>query len=155
MSVDNGLYLVVHEDVHDVLVHLASDAVLGPPGEDDELNSKQRHQDEGGSHRLHVHVGFGTVCVPQLGHQHPDDVQEEEEVHLQPEIKSRAKNERSCRSCRSSRSGVWRIFGIFSSTHKKSRHDGAVHGVEEMCFHAHPAATEGGGSDISERHRPS
>lgn len=64
----------MHEDVHDVLVHLAGDAVLRPPGEDDKLYSKQGHQDEGGSHRLHVHVGFCTVRVPQLGHQHLDDI---------------------------------------------------------------------------------
>lgn len=76
-------YLVMHEDVHDVLVDLAGDAVLRPPGEDDELDPEQGHQDEGGPHRLHVHVGLGPVRVPQLGHQHTDDVEEEEEVHLQ------------------------------------------------------------------------
>lgn len=32
----------------------------------------------------------------------------------------------------------------FLLTHKKSCHDGAVHGVQQMCLHAHPAATEGG-----------
>lgn len=67
-------YLVVHEYVHDVLVHLPGDAVLRPPGEYDELYSEQGHQDEGGSDCLHVHVGLCSVSVPQLGHQHSDDV---------------------------------------------------------------------------------
>ena len=68
-------YLVVHEYVHDVLVDLPGQPVLRPPGEDDELDSEQGHQDEGGSHRLHVHVGLCTVCVSQLGHQHSYNIQ--------------------------------------------------------------------------------
>lgn len=72
----------MHEDVHDVLVDFASQPVLGPPGEDDKLDSQQRHQDERGPHGLHVHVGLGSVRVAQFGHQHADDVQQEEEVHL-------------------------------------------------------------------------
>lgn len=74
--------LVMHEDVHDVLVDFAGQPVLGSPGEDDKLDPQQRHQYERGPHRLHVHVGLGPVGVAQFGHQHPDDVQQEEEVHL-------------------------------------------------------------------------
>lgn len=84
-------YLVVHEYVHDVLVHLPGDAVLRPPGEYDELYSEQGHQDEGGSDCLHVHVGLCSVGVPQLGHQHSDDVQEEKEVHLKQKRSNIAK----------------------------------------------------------------
>lgn len=65
-----SIYLVVHEYVHDVLVDLPSQAVLRPPGENDKLYSQQGHQDQGGSHRLHVHVGLRPVGVSQLGHQH-------------------------------------------------------------------------------------
>lgn len=41
------------------------------------------------------------------------------------------------------------IYGIFSCTHEKSCHYGAVHRVQQMCFHAHPAATEGGEKNVS------
>lgn len=71
----HSTYLVVHKYVHDVLVDLPSQPVLRPPGENDKLDPEQRHQDESGSHRLHVHVGLCTVCVPQLGHQHSDNIQ--------------------------------------------------------------------------------
>lgn len=64
-------YLVVHEYVHDVLIDFPSYPVFRPPWKYDKLYSKQRHQDEGGSHCLHVHVGLGAVSVSQLGHQHP------------------------------------------------------------------------------------
>lgn len=63
-------YLVVHEYVHDVLVHLPSQPVLWPPRKNDKLYSKQGHQDQGGSHGLHVHVGLCPVRVSQLSYQH-------------------------------------------------------------------------------------
>lgn len=59
-----------------------ADASLRPLGKKDELDSQQRDQDEGGSHRLHVGCALGAVGVFQLGDQDPDDIQEKEEVHL-------------------------------------------------------------------------
>lgn len=70
------------EDVYEEIVDGPADASLWPPGEDDELDSQQRHEDEGGSHCFHVGCGLGTVGLFQLGDQNPDDVQEKEEVHL-------------------------------------------------------------------------
>lgn len=87
-----GAHLVVHEYVHDVLVDLPGQPVFWPPGDDDKLYSEQRHQDQRGPHRLHVHVGLGAVRVPQLGHQHSDDVQQEEEIHLQRRSKKKKKH---------------------------------------------------------------
>ncbi|TNN72142.1 hypothetical protein EYF80_017570 [Liparis tanakae] len=59
-------YLVVHEDVHDVLVDLASQPVLWPPGENDKLYSQQGHQDQGGSHCLHVHIGLRPSTYAEI-----------------------------------------------------------------------------------------
>lgn len=93
----NVAHLVVHEYVHDVLVDLARHPVLRPPGENDKLYSQKRHQDEGGSHCLHVHVGLGPVCVSQLGDQHSYDIQQEEEIHLQEVKQKRHFGFKSCK----------------------------------------------------------
>lgn len=37
------------------------------------------------------------------------------------------------------------------ATHEKSRHDGAVHRVEQMSLHAHPAAMQGGKKNKKKR----
>lgn len=72
----------MHEYVHDILVDLTGQTVLRPPRKYDKLYSEQGHQDQGGSHRLHVHVGLCSVSVSQLRHQHSYDIQQEEEVNL-------------------------------------------------------------------------
>ena len=82
MLVYDSPYLVVHDYVHDVIEHLSGPLVLRPPGKDDKLNAQKRHQDQGGSHGLHVHVGLCPMGVPQLGHQHTHNVQQEEQVYL-------------------------------------------------------------------------
>lgn len=75
-------HLVVHEDVHHVVVHLLSDLALGSPGEQHKLDAKQRDKDQGGSHCFHVQVGLSLVGVFQLGYENANDVQQEEKVHL-------------------------------------------------------------------------
>lgn len=70
------------KDVDEEIVDGPADASLGPPREQNELDPQQRDQDEGGPHRLHVGRGLSTVCLLQLGDQHPHNVQEEEKVHL-------------------------------------------------------------------------
>lgn len=75
-------HLVVHEDVHHVVVHLLGDPALGSPGEQHKLDAKQWHQNQGGSHCFHVQVGLCLVGVFQLGDENTDDVQQEEKVHL-------------------------------------------------------------------------
>lgn len=75
-------HLVVHEDVHDVVVHLLHGPALGAPWEQHELDAQQRHEDERGPHGLHVEVGLRLVRDLQLRDEHTHDVQQEEEVHL-------------------------------------------------------------------------
>lgn len=76
------LYLEVAENVNNKVIDGAVAAFLWSPGEQDELGSQQRDEDECGSHGLHVGGGLSTVGVFQLGDQHPHDVQEKEEVDL-------------------------------------------------------------------------
>lgn len=76
--------LVVHEDLHDVQVDLKDPVVLGLVGEQDELDAQQGDEDEGGPHGPHVEAGLGLVRHPQLGDEDADDVQQEEEIHLEP-----------------------------------------------------------------------
>lgn len=75
--------LVMHEDLHDVQVDLKHPVVLRLVGEQDELDSQQRDEDEGGSNSPHVEAGLGVVRHPQLGDENPDDVEQEEEIHLE------------------------------------------------------------------------
>lgn len=75
-------HLVVHEDVHDVVVHLLGDAALGSPWEQHKLDAKEGDKNQGGSHCLHVQVGLSLVGVFQLGYENTNDVQQEEKVHL-------------------------------------------------------------------------
>lgn len=77
-------HLVVGEDLHDVHVDLHHPVVLGLVGEQDELDPQQRDEDQGGPHGPHVEAGLGLVGDPQLGDQNPDDVQQEEQIHLEP-----------------------------------------------------------------------
>lgn len=57
-------------------------AFLWSPGNQDELGSQQRGEDDRGSHCLHVGVGLGEVGLFQLGDEDPYDVEQEEDVHL-------------------------------------------------------------------------
>lgn len=57
-------------------------AFFWSPGEEDELGSKQRDEDECSSHCLHVGGGLSMVGLFQLGDQDPNNVQEKKEVHL-------------------------------------------------------------------------
>lgn len=75
-------HLVVHEDVHHVVVHLLSNPALGSPWEQHKLDAKQRDKDQGGSHCFHIQVGLSLVGVFQLGYENTDDIQQEEKVHL-------------------------------------------------------------------------
>ena len=72
----------MHEDFHDVEVNLGDPLLLGLVGEQDKLDAEQWDEDEGGPHGPHVEAGLGLVRHPQLGDENPDDVQQEEEVHL-------------------------------------------------------------------------
>lgn len=64
----------MHQDVHDVVVHLLRHPALGPPGEQHELDAQQRHQDQRGPHRLHVQVGFRLVGHFELSDEDADDI---------------------------------------------------------------------------------
>lgn len=57
--------------------------VLRLVGQQDKLDAEQRDEDEDGPHSPHVQAGLGLVRHPQLGDEDPDDVQQEEEVHLE------------------------------------------------------------------------
>lgn len=71
----------MHQDVHDVVIDLrvASRFIW----EQDKLDTEKRDENEGGSHSPHVEAGFGLVCHSQLGDENPNDVQQEEKVHLE------------------------------------------------------------------------
>lgn len=75
--------LVVHEDVHDVQEDLGGPVLLRLVGQQDKLDAQKRDEDEGGSHSPHVQAGLGLVRHPQLSDEDPNDVQQEEEVHLE------------------------------------------------------------------------
>lgn len=81
--------LVMHEDVHDVQINLREPVILGFVREQDVLDAKQRDEDEGRPHRPHVEAGLGLVRHSQLGDENPNDVQQEEEVHLEVKRDSR------------------------------------------------------------------
>lgn len=55
-------YLVVHEDVHNIVVDLQGEASLGFVGKQDKLDAQERDQDQGGSHSLHVEARFSLMC---------------------------------------------------------------------------------------------
>lgn len=78
----------MHEYVHDVFIDLSGQTVLWPPRKNYELYPEQGHQDQGGSHCFHVHVGLCPVSVSQLCHQHSYNIQQEEEVNLR-EVKKK------------------------------------------------------------------
>lgn len=77
----------MHEDVHDVQVDLIDPVITGLVGEQDILDAEQRDEDEGGPHGPHVEAGLGLVRDPQLGDENPDDVQQEEKIHLETKTK--------------------------------------------------------------------
>lgn len=64
----------MHQYVHDVVIYFRGDSSLWFVGKEDELNSQQRHQDEGGSHGFHVEAGFSLMGHLQLGDEHSHDV---------------------------------------------------------------------------------
>lgn len=72
----------MHEDFHDVQVDLRDPVILRLVGEQDKLDAEQRDEDEGGPHSPHVEAGLGLVRHPQLGDENPNDVQQEEKIHL-------------------------------------------------------------------------
>lgn len=73
----------MNQRVHQVIVDLPKHLVGRPPGKDNKLDSEQGHQDQSGPHGLQVHVRFCLLGLPQLAHEHPDDVEQEEEIDLQ------------------------------------------------------------------------
>lgn len=83
---ENGSHqqtLVVHQDVHHIVIHLLSDLAFWSPWEQHKLDAKQRNQNQGGSHCFHVQVGFCLVGVFQLGYENTNDIQQEEKIHQQ------------------------------------------------------------------------
>lgn len=60
-------HLEMAKNVEKKVIDGAVATFLWSPGEQDELGSKQRDEDECGSHCLHVGGGFSTVCLFQLG----------------------------------------------------------------------------------------
>lgn len=71
----------MHQDVHDVVIDLR--VAIRFIWEQDKLDTKKRDENEGGSHSPHVETGLGLVCHSQLGDENPNDVQQEEKVHLE------------------------------------------------------------------------
>lgn len=60
-------YLVVHEDVHDVVIDLLGHPSFRSPRNQHELNAEQWHQNKRRSHGFHVEIGFRLVSDFQLG----------------------------------------------------------------------------------------
>ena len=73
----------MHKDVHDVVIDLGGDPSRGLVGQQDKLDAEERDEDQGGPHSLHVQTGLCLVAHLQLGDEHPHDVEQEEEVHLE------------------------------------------------------------------------
>lgn len=72
----------MHEYAHDVVIYFRWDSSFWLVGNQDVLNSQERHQDEGGSHGFHVQAGFCLMSHLQLGDEHPHDVQQEKQIDL-------------------------------------------------------------------------
>lgn len=79
-------HLAVQEDIHDILKDLR--VALGLVGQQDELDAQEGDEDQGGPHGLHVETGLRLVSHLQLGDEHPHDVEQEEEVDLEPQFMS-------------------------------------------------------------------
>lgn len=75
-------HLVMHQYVHDVVVYFRGDTPPRFVGQQHVLNPQQRHQDEGGSHCLHVETGLGLMSHLQLGDQHSHNVEQKKQVDL-------------------------------------------------------------------------
>lgn len=75
-------HLVMHEHAHDVVIYFRGDSSFWLVGNQDILNSQERHQDEGGSHSFHVQAGFCLMSHLQLSDEHPHDVQQEKQIDL-------------------------------------------------------------------------
>lgn len=65
---------MVHKDVHDVQIDLCDPVIVGLVGQQDVLDTKQRDEDEGGSHSSHVQTGLRLVRHSELGDENPNDV---------------------------------------------------------------------------------
>lgn len=72
----------MREDVHEELVHSRSKFAPRLKGHKDVVSTHEGHQDEGGTHSLHIGTGLGPVGHFQLCDQNTHYVQQEEEVHL-------------------------------------------------------------------------
>lgn len=70
----NAADLVVHEDVHHVVIHFLSDPAFWSPWEQDKFDAKQRNKNQCCSHCLHVQVGFCLVGVFQLGYENTNNI---------------------------------------------------------------------------------
>lgn len=73
----------MHEDFNDVQVDLRHPVLSGLVREQHILDAEQRDEDERRPHGPHVEAGLGLVRHLQLGDEDPDDVEQEEEVHLE------------------------------------------------------------------------
>ena len=78
-------HLIMHEDVHDVVVDLRGASALGLVGQQHVLDPQEGHQDQGGPHSLHVQAGLCLVGHLQLGDQDAHDVQQEKQIYLRME----------------------------------------------------------------------
>lgn len=70
----NQKTLVVHEDVHDVVIDLLGHPSFRSPRNQHELNAEQRHQNKSRSHSFHVEIGFRLVSDFQLGDENTYDI---------------------------------------------------------------------------------
>lgn len=80
--------LVVDQDLHHVRVVLKDVGVLRFVGQQDKLDPQKRNKDEGGSDSPHVQTGLSLVGHPQFGDQNPNDVEQKEEIYLDPPTRS-------------------------------------------------------------------
>lgn len=75
-------HLVMHQDVHNVVVDLRGHPSLRLVGQQDVLDPQERHQDERGPHGFHVEAGLRLVGDLQFGDEHSHNVQQKEQVDL-------------------------------------------------------------------------
>lgn len=71
------------QKVHHVVIDPGRNLAVRPPGEDDKLDSQQGHQEQSGLHCLQVPQSVMLTIIPDLLHQHTEDVEQKEEVDLQ------------------------------------------------------------------------
>lgn len=77
-----AFYLIMHYDMHDVVVDFSRNAPCRFIWEENVLDAQEWNQNEGGTDSFHIQTRLCMVCYFQFGDEDSYDVQQKEQVHL-------------------------------------------------------------------------